>query len=78
MTPGDDGTPEPYWYVTPWPCPEAPNLPSLEGQGKWHTEDWLGALLTASAMSNRSREAQAEQVQVFLESAIQASLKLIT
>lgn len=49
MTPGDGNYAEPYWYVTPWPYPAADNLPPLE-TGTWHTEGWIGAVLTGSTV----------------------------
>ncbi len=49
MTPGDGNYAEPYWYVTPWPYPAADNLPPLEA-GTWHTDGWIGAVLTGSAV----------------------------
>jgi hypothetical protein len=46
MSPGDEGIAEPYFYATVWPQPlgRRPALPV----GRWHTEGWTGALLTAS------------------------------
>ncbi len=49
MTPGDGNYAEPYWYVTPWPYPAADELTSLE-TGTWHTDGWIGAVLTGSAV----------------------------
>jgi hypothetical protein len=76
LTPGDEAIPEPYWYVTPWPYPEVVELPALAGQGQWHTEGWLGALLTASEMTSHG-EQQAAQVKNFLHSALEASKRLL-
>lgn len=45
MTPGDGTYPEPYWYVTPWPYPGAPELPELPSGATWHTDGWVGAVL---------------------------------
>ena len=73
MTPGDGSYPEPYWYVTPWPYPATPLSTALEGQGKWHTEGWLGAVLPASRLAPAPTAAQqASQVADFLRSAIAA------
>jgi hypothetical protein len=77
LSPGDGGTAEPYWYVTPWPHPPANDLPKLAGEGRWNTEGWVGALLPASAMSAAAGE-QRTQAQAFLESAVAASLTLLT
>jgi hypothetical protein len=73
MAPGDGSYPEPYWYVTPWPYPENPELPDLDGDGLWHQEGWLGAVLTASGLVGAgSAAAQAEQAAAFLNSSISA------
>jgi hypothetical protein len=48
LSPGDEGIPEPYVYVTPWPTPPAGSLPSLPAGGRWHLEGWTGAVLTGS------------------------------
>jgi hypothetical protein len=51
MTPGDEGEREPYYYVTPWPYPKDPPMPPLPA-GRWHTEEWFGALLPVSDTSS--------------------------
>lgn len=76
MTPGDAGIREPYWYVTPWPPPQPDDLPLLS-DGRWHTEGWLGAVLTAADLTNISADAQARQVEAFLHAAIAASRALL-
>ncbi len=50
MTPGDEGTPEPYGYVMPWPAPESPDVASLPSLpvGTWQRDGWFGARLLAS------------------------------
>jgi hypothetical protein len=49
MTPGDAATPEPYFYATPWPRPEASALGEL-AVGEWHTDGWTGAVLRSTAL----------------------------
>lgn len=46
MTPGDEGIPEPYFYATPWPKPDPSALGELS-VGAWHTDGWIGAVLTS-------------------------------
>ncbi len=75
MSPGDGSYDEPYWYVTPWPYPAPANLTELTGGGIWHTEGWVGALLTASQLSQD--EKQPEKLAAFLDSAISASRVLL-
>ena len=75
MSPGDGSYEEPYWYVTPWPYPDTANLPELAGGGAWHTEGWVGAILTASQISEDDK--QQDTVAAFLDSAILASRSLL-
>ncbi len=77
MTPGDAGTPEPYWYVTPWPYPASPTLPPLAAGGSWATDGWLGALLPASAMTMDDAAGQRRQVDGFLEAGVAACRALL-
>lgn len=71
LSPGDDNDSEPYWYVTPYPYPSGAALPELAGQGEWHTQQWVGAVLRAAQVEREG------QVEAFLESAIAASLELL-
>lgn len=76
MTPGDESISEPYWYATPWPYPSGEDgLPPLEGEGIWHTEGWVGALLKASDMMTNAD--QENQVKRFLDSALKGSKQLL-
>jgi hypothetical protein len=47
LAPGDAASPEPYYYVTPWPYPAAGTLPPLR-HGRWNTQGWTGAILPAA------------------------------
>lgn len=77
MSPGDDTYAEPYWYVNLWPYPETSQLPQLS-IGKWHTEGWVGAILTATALvEGGPRDSQAERVNKYLEDATQACFRLL-
>jgi hypothetical protein len=76
LSSGDRSYDEPYWYVTPYPYPEdCSNLPALNGDGIWHTEHWVGAVLTASQFGEP--QASVDQVKTFLNSAIAACRKLL-
>ena len=77
MTPGDGSYPEPYWYVTPWPYPQHPDLPELAGGGAWHREGWMGAVLTGTRLVAADASTQAGQVSTFLESAIGACRNML-
>lgn len=72
FSPGDGGTPEPYWYVTPWPYPDPATLPALQA-GRWNTDGWVGAVLVGSELS-KEVDTQREQVNGFLNTAVQALL----
>ncbi|HIK19099.1 MAG TPA: hypothetical protein IGS53_27975 [Leptolyngbyaceae cyanobacterium M33_DOE_097] len=78
LSPGDTSYHEPYWYVSPYPYPETTNLPAIAGDGFWHTQHWVGAVLPASCLhSGEDAIAQQHQVEAFLESAIKASIALL-
>jgi len=70
MTPGDDAYGEPYFYVTPWPYPsDAASLPRLD-VGRWHTDGWTGAVLTASAITTLPSNDQEQLVRHYFHTAI--------
>ncbi len=76
LSSGDGSYNEPYWYVTPYPYPEDRiNLPILDGNGIWHTEGWVGAILTASQFGEP--EASIDRVNTFLKSAIAGCKELL-
>lgn len=77
MSPGDSGYPEPYWYVNLWPYPDKSRLPKLT-VGKWHTEGWIGAILTASDLvGGEPVESQIQQVNKFFQDATQGSFRIL-
>jgi hypothetical protein len=73
ISPGDQNYREPYWYVSAYPYPNIANLPDLEGNGFWHTQHWVGAVLTGSGLVTDSAQAQELQVRAFLDNALQVS-----
>jgi hypothetical protein len=78
LVPGDESRPEPYFYVTPWPYPENPELPPLAAGGIWHTAGWLGAVLAAPRFMDRQpAPVQAAVVEEFLASATMACRRLL-
>lgn len=79
LSPGDASYPEPYWYVSPYPYPDTASLPAIAGNGSWHTQHWVGAVLPVSHLvDNNNTEAQQSQVEDFLKSALQASMMLLS
>ncbi len=78
MSPGDTGYNEPYFYLTPWPYPNISSLPETHGLGKWHTDGWVGGVLTATELvSNSEINNQELLVKKFLENGIGTLLKLM-
>jgi hypothetical protein len=77
LEPGDDYYDEPYFYVDMTPQPPASRVQSrpLWGNGKWHTRDWVGAVLPGSRFGAAS--AQERQVREFLDSAVSACRGLL-
>ncbi len=78
LSPGDASYHEPYWYVSPYPYPDPAGLPALAGQGFWHTQHWVGAVLPASRLTESvSAETQQQQVETFLQAALSTSIGLL-
>jgi hypothetical protein len=78
MTPGDDSYAEPYFYVAPWPYPDTDGLPNLQPPATWHTEDWVGAVLTGPDLVAAGDEtAQATRAASFARAAIAGSRALL-
>ena len=78
LEPGDRYYDEPYFYVNINPHPSAAQARSrpLWGRGKWHTREWVGAVLPGSRLNGAS--AQERQVREFIDSAISACRVLAT
>jgi hypothetical protein len=78
LEPGDQYYDEPYFYVSMKPQPAASRIQSrpLWGSGMWHTRDWVGGVLRGSHLGAAS--SQERQTREFLDSAVAASLALLT
>ncbi len=76
LEPGDVYYDEPYFYVNMHPQPPKPatSMP-LEGNGTWHTNEWIGAVLLGSRLS--VGEGQRVQVDSFLRSAVRAARSVV-
>jgi hypothetical protein len=72
MSPGDETLGEPYFYINPWPCIDAADLPSLARGGHWVTTDTVGAMATATEIL--ALDDRREDLTAFLESAIRGGL----
>jgi hypothetical protein len=78
LSPGDDSYDEPYFYVGPYPYPDAAKLPLLP-IGHWHTERWMGGVLTATELAAASSGTdQRERVTGFIDAAAAACRALLT
>jgi len=74
LSPGDGSYDEPYFYVAPWPYPEAGKLPALTAGG-WHTAGWTGAVLRASELVELPDQQGAART--FLGEAVRAARSLL-
>ena len=73
FSPGDEGIPDPYYYVNGWPSPGPDQLPELSGPGAWHREGWVGAVLRAGEfVGTTSADEQEQAVTAFLTAAVDA------
>ena len=78
MTPGDESYSEPYFYVSPWPYPDTADLPKLPPPASWHTDKWVGAVLTAADLIAAGEEgAQATRAASFARAAIAGSRAML-
>lgn len=66
-----------YWYVTPWPYPDADVLPALEGPGSWHTEGWVGRVLHGEDVVNAEHPFREAVVRKFVDVSVGAVLTLL-
>ena len=79
LSPGDTSYPEPYFYVNPYGLADPPaDPPPLESGGRWHTDGWFGAVLTATATVANPGGTQESAVSSFLRGAIDAAGNLLT
>ena len=59
LSPGDDWYDEPYFYVSPYPYPDAARLPALPPLGHWHMRGFTAAIAPATLiLATRDREAE--------------------
>lgn len=71
LSPGDPSYAEPYWYITPYPYPDLSDLPTLSA-GKWHTDHWVGAVLTASEIQ------QSTDVASFIDKTVSIAKQILS
>jgi hypothetical protein len=78
FSPGDSSYEQPYFYVTPWPYPDAAALPPLPYGAHWHTERWTGAVLTADRVLSVASVDQERTARDLLAGAITACRALLS
>lgn len=72
LSPGDTYYDEPYFYVNAYPAPSRDALgAALAGAGRWHTFEWIGAVLPGSHVAANGAS-QRVQMRDFLRSALSA------
>jgi hypothetical protein len=78
MTPGDESYAQPYFYVTPWPYPDAADLMTLAEPAFWHEDGWVGAVIEGSALlETKDAEAQEDMLSAALENAVDCCLSVL-
>jgi hypothetical protein len=76
LEPGDGYYDEPYFYVNMHPQPPASALSArLDGNGSWHTREWIGAVLPGSRVIGG--DGQRAQIRAFLNSAVSVARSLL-
>ena len=73
LAPGGDPSEGWYLYVSPWPDPDPDQLPEISPPASWHTDGWVGAVLTGEALAGIAPENREDAVRTFFEEAIAAS-----
>jgi hypothetical protein len=75
MEPGDVYYAQPYYYASAYPPPhgDLPRRP-LAGNGRWHTHEWVGAVLPGSEIQTAH---QHRQIEAFIDSAVRAASALL-
>jgi len=72
---GDEGIPDPYFYITAYPMPDGLLDTRLPEDAAWHTEGFTGAVLMYEALVNA--DAPGQKLLTFLRSVHQAGAKLM-
>jgi len=75
LSPGDHYYDEPYYYISPWPYPDAKKLPPVPKLGHWHTREFTAAVAPASRiLAAKNPQAETEQ---FLREAVDGLVKAL-
>jgi hypothetical protein len=66
-----------YWYVTPWPYPDADALPALDPPARWHTEGWTGAVLRGTDVVAAPATRRRGRIVAFIEEAVATATRAL-
>ena len=66
-----------YLYVTPRPYPGADDLPALRRDGRWHTDEWTGAVLPGAEVMGFDPGERSAPIEAFLTEATEAARKAL-
>jgi hypothetical protein len=75
LSPGDEHYNEPYFYVSPYPYPDAAALPPLSKLGHWHTHGFTAAIAPSSRIIQA--DDQKAETEAFLLDAIEGVIKTL-
>jgi len=75
FSPGDEATPNPYFYITAYPMPDGLTDTPLPNDANWTTEGFTGALLMYGALL--SADDPGDKLLNFLQTAQQAGASLM-
>lgn len=75
FSPGDEGVPEPYFYITAYPTPNGFATTPLPDDAYWHTEGFTGAILKYASLIEA--EDPADKLLTFLRTVQQAGAGLM-
>jgi hypothetical protein len=75
LSPGDEHYDEPYFYVSPYPCPDAGALPPLRQPGHWHVHGFTAAIAPGSRILAATNPRAAAKT--FLNDAVEAAMQAL-
>jgi hypothetical protein len=76
LSPGDEYYDEPYFYVSPYPYPDATALPPLREPGHWHLHGFTAAIGRGSRLLAADDPQAATKA--FLNDAVEAAMQALT
>ena len=77
LSPGDGTFDHPYFYVTPWPYPEASVLPKLVNGGRWHTEGFTAVIVSSEDLLEGETDSQRDRLNGALTEAVERAHEVL-